>query len=174
MSDIIIRKATEGDAAGIANVHINSWREAYSKVLSNEYLVDLPLEFNDRYELWMEVTAVATHPTYVAEDQKYGIIGFVSGGNARDEKYDGYAEVYSIYLLQKFHRNGTGYKLLKSLFSDFSTTDYSKAYVWVLNDKTYTGFYERSGAIKTNDAKVDVIDDINIELVCLEWQSLEI
>ena len=94
MSDIIIRKATEGDAAGIANIHINSWREVYKDLLPQDYLDDLPLEFNDRYELWMEVTAVSTHPTFVAEDTRYGIIGFVSGGDARDEKYAGYEEVY--------------------------------------------------------------------------------
>ena len=86
MSEIIIRKATEGDAAGIANVHINSWRESYKNILPKEYLRELPLEFNERYELWLEVTAVKTHPVCVVEHEKFGIVGFTSGGEARDEK----------------------------------------------------------------------------------------
>ena len=174
MSDTIIRKATEGDAAGIANIHINSWREVYKDLLPQDYLNDLPLEFNDRYELWMEVTAVSTHPTFVAEDTRYGIIGFVSSGDARDEKYAGYEEVYSIYLLQKFQGKGIGYKLLKTLFTDFSNKGYSKTYVWVLKDNSFTSFYERTGAIMTGDISEDMIGDKKIELVCMEWSSLKI
>ncbi|MGY8814585.1 MAG: N-acetyltransferase family protein, partial [Gammaproteobacteria bacterium] len=166
------RKATEGDAAGIANVHINSWREAYARFLTKDYLDDLPLEFNERYELWMEVTAVNTHPTYVAEDERYGVIGFISGGDARDDKYSGYVEVYSIYLLQKFHGVGTGYKLLMALFENFLNSGQSKACVWVLNDKSFINFYEKTGAIVTNDIREEMFGDLKFELVCLQWDSL--
>lgn len=172
MSDILVRSATEGDAAGIANVHINSWRESYKNILPKEYLRELPLEFNERYELWLEVTAVNTHPVYVAEHDKYGIVGFISGGEARDAKYVDYAEIYSIYLLKKFHGHGTGYRLLKKLFSDFINTGHNKCYVWVLNDNIFTHFYERSGAFNNGDTRKDTIGNIEISSLCYEWKNL--
>jgi L-amino acid N-acyltransferase YncA len=172
MSQIIVRKATEGDAAGIANVHINSWRESYKKLLPKEYLRELPLEFNERYELWLEITAIKTHPVYVAEHEKYGIVGFTSGGEARDEQYNDYAEIYSIYLLKKFHGHGTGYSLLKNLFADFVSMGHIKSYVWVLNDNNFTHFYERTGAYNNGDTRIDTIGNKQITSLCYEWNSL--
>ena len=80
----------------------------------------------------------------------------------------------SIYLLQKFQGKGIGYKLLKALFTDFLNKGYSKTYVWVLKDNSFTSFYERTGAIMTSDISEDKIGDMKIELVCMEWTSLEI
>lgn len=172
MPEIIIRKATEGDAAGIANVHINSWRESYKNILPKEYLRELPLEFNERYELWLEVTAVNTHPVYVVEHDIFGIVGFTSGGDARDEKYSDFAEIYSIYLLKRFHGQGSGFMLLKALFSDFIKTGHTKCYVWVLNDNVFTHFYERTGAINNGDTRKDTIGNIEITSLCYEWKDL--
>lgn len=49
--NIKIRKATEEDAAEIANVHINSWREAYKGLLEEDFLNDRPLQFKNRFIL---------------------------------------------------------------------------------------------------------------------------
>lgn len=38
VADTIIRKATIEDAAEIANVHLNSWREAYRNLLPQDFL----------------------------------------------------------------------------------------------------------------------------------------
>jgi L-amino acid N-acyltransferase YncA len=174
MTDIIIRRANEGDAAGIANVHVNSWREAYTGILSQSYVDGLPLEFNDRYEWWLEVISVGTHPTHVAENTRHGIVGFTSGGDARDEKFAGYAEVYCIYLLDKFHDKGIGYLLLKALFQDFIEREFTKAYVWVLRDNPSLTFYERTGAVRTGDTREDIIGDMKAESLCFEWTSLKL
>ena len=56
MEGITIRKASVDDAAEIANVHINSWREAYKGLLPQEFLDERPLNFKNRYELWKKVT----------------------------------------------------------------------------------------------------------------------
>ena len=45
MENIIIRKAHLEDAAEIANVHINAWREAYQGLISQSFLDDRPLYF---------------------------------------------------------------------------------------------------------------------------------
>ena len=40
MNNIIIRAATVNDAADIANVHINSWREAYKGRIKEDQVAD--------------------------------------------------------------------------------------------------------------------------------------
>ena len=45
MDGIVIRKATFEDSAEIANVHINSWREAYINLIDQEFLDERPLYF---------------------------------------------------------------------------------------------------------------------------------
>lgn len=111
-----IRKATPEDAAEIANVHINSWREACKGLLPQSFLDDRPLYFKNRYELWKRVMADESQTTFVAESDDSGVVGFINGYTARDKGYEDYAEVYCIYLLQKFHGQKVGFRLLQEYF----------------------------------------------------------
>lgn len=172
MTNITIRKATDADAAGIANVHINSWREAYRGILTPEYLDSLPLEFNDRYELWTQVIALSAQPLFVAVHTNHGIIGFAGGGDARDKKFEGYAEVYAIYLLIQHQGKGIGLGLLKSLFVEFSTMGASRVYSWVLQDNPAVHFYKKSGAIDNGETREDIIGGRKVKSLCLEWPNL--
>src|SRR5690242_872171 len=98
LNEVIIRKATFEDAAGIANVHINSWREAYKGLLPSDFLDERPLAFKNRYELWKKVAVNADQVTFVAESREHGIVGFINGKNGRDEDLADHAEVWCIYL----------------------------------------------------------------------------
>ena len=41
LDEVTIRVATEGDAAGIARVHVRSWQEAYAGIVPDAYLSSL-------------------------------------------------------------------------------------------------------------------------------------
>ena len=41
LDDVTIRPAAEGDAAGIARVHVRSWQEAYAGIVPEAYLASL-------------------------------------------------------------------------------------------------------------------------------------
>ncbi len=47
ISDVTVRQATVDDAAEIANVHLNSWREAYRKLLPQEFLDQLQINLKN-------------------------------------------------------------------------------------------------------------------------------
>jgi len=51
---IIVRQAAGEDASEIANVHLNSWREAYQGLLPQKFLDHLPLTFRRRKNYWQK------------------------------------------------------------------------------------------------------------------------
>ena len=169
---IEIRIATPADAAEIANVHINSWREAYKGLLPQEFLDDRPLYFKSRYELWKSITLNDPQSTYVVESQDYGLIGFINGGEPRDQGYADYVEIKCLYLLQRFHRQGIGFKLLKTFFSYALEVGYSQGYLWVLKNNPSIHFYEKTGAKLSKDNKKDRIGGTEVEELRYVWSSL--
>ncbi len=171
---MIIRKAIIDDAAEIANVHTNSWREAYKGLLPQSLLDDRPLVFKNRYDLWKRVTADKTQTTFVAESDRNGVVGFINGYNARDKGFEDYAEVYCIYLLKKFHGQKIGLKLLKSYFDVHIQKGYEKAYLWVLKDNPTIRFYESTGAKVTDDIKQAVLGGQKVEELCCVWDKLDL
>ena len=168
---MIIRKATFDDAAEIANVHINSWREAYQGMFPQKFLDDRPLYFKDRYELWKKVTK-NSQMTFVAESKDNGVVGFINGGDARDDNFQGQVEIYCIYLLKKFHGQGTGYSLLKKFFESSNEKGFEMSYLWVLKNNPTIKFYQRAGAKFTGDIVKDNIGSIEVEELCYHWSDI--
>ncbi len=172
MDGITIRNATFEDAAEIANVHINSWREAYKGLIADDFLNDRPLYFKNRYELWKKVTVNEKQVTLVAECSKHGIVGFINGTHGRDEELKDHAEVWCIYLLQKYHSKKIGFSLLKSYFDDHVKLGYKKGYLWVLADNPTISFYEKSGGKfngKTTEAE---IGGNKVTELCYVWDDI--
>lgn len=168
---MLIRKATYDNAAEIANVHINSWREAYQGILPQDFLDDRPLDFKNRYELWKKVTE-NSQMTFVAEEADSGVVGCINGGNARDEKFRGQIEIYCIYLLKKFHGRGIGYSLLNKFFETSKEKGFEKSYLWVIKNNPTINFYERAGAEFTGDIIKDKIGGIEVEELCYHWSDI--
>ena len=50
LDEVTIRVATEGDAAGIARVHVRSWQEAYAGIVPDAYLASL--DADERTAQW--------------------------------------------------------------------------------------------------------------------------
>lgn len=174
MQGIKIRRATFDDAAEIANVHINSWREAYKGLISEEFLNDRPLFFKNRYELWKKVTVNEAQVTFVAECEKNGVVGFVNGTNGRDDGRIDQVEVWCIYLLKKYHGQKIGYQLLKSFFDVHASLGLEKGYLWVLAGNPTVSFYEKVGGVNTGETKDDEIAGTKVTELCYEWTNIKL
>jgi ribosomal protein S18 acetylase RimI-like enzyme len=172
MSLINFRVATQEDAAEIANVHINSWRESYAGLMPQEFLDDRPLYFRNRFRLWKKVTVDPTNRTYVAECPLNGVIGFINGSAARDKEYAEYAEVYCIYLLKKYQRKNIGSELLKMYFEEMKNKGFKKVYLWVLKDNPSIIFYEISGGKHNGHVKEAEIAGVKMQELCYVWEDL--
>ena len=174
MEDITIRKATFEDAAEIANVHINSWREAYKGLIHQNYLDDRPLHFKNRYELWKTVTVNEKQITLVAESKEHGVVGFINGTFGRDEEYKDFAEIWCIYLLEKYHGKKIGFNLLKAYFDAHIKLGYEKGYLWVFADNPTISFYEKAGGKFLGKTKNHEIGGQKVTELCYIWDNISL
>lgn len=174
MKNITIRRATIEDAAEIANVHINSWREAYKGLISEEFLNDRPLYFKNRYQLWKKVTINKEQVTLVAECSENGIVGFINGTSGRDEKLSDHAEVWSLYLLAKYHGKKIGFNLLRNYFDIHNRLGFKRAYLWVLDHNPTISFYKGAGAKFNGETKSTMIGTQQIKELCYIWDKIKI
>lgn len=120
-SGLTIRPARLADAAGIARVHVASWRMAYRGVIADATLDSL--SESKRAAMWAErLKTLAVDPAlreeslFVASDTDDDVVGFARGGRARPlssgdlpAQYDG--ELYEIYMGPGFERRGVGRRL---------------------------------------------------------------
>ncbi|WP_366941807.1 GNAT family N-acetyltransferase [uncultured Nostoc sp.] len=63
------------------------------------------------------------------------IVGFVNGGQNRtgDRIYQG--ELYAIYIMEKYQRQGLGYRLISTVATRLLQSGISSMLVWVLADR---------------------------------------
>lgn len=173
IGSVTIRQAKPEDAAEIANVHLNAWREAYKGQLDQEFLDWMPFTFKRRKQHWEETLAYHADHIFVAESAK-GIVGFISLDiSGRDEDMKEWGEVGAIYLLERHKGKKIGLHLLKAGFSFLTAKGLTKAYCWMLKGNPTGKFYESTGA-KLNGreklAKINNKDEVEVMYI---WESLE-
>lgn len=139
---MIIRKADNGDAHGIAKVHVKSWKETYKGIISQEYLEGLNVD--DRLLLWENILSSPKDeaPVYVTVNNKGEIIGFASFGIERSAMQPTAGELYAVYLLEEYKRNGLGTMLLYEGLKDLMQQGFDSLLVWVLAENPSLQFYE--------------------------------
>lgn len=144
---IVVRPAGQADAAGIARVHVETWRSAYAGILPNDYLVGLS---DVRHaSAWQRTLSepLRQHGTFVAADRERGIVGFASSGRVRrsptvaGEDWSGAGEVYTLYVAPDDQNQGIGRRLLSASFAYLVELGYERAVVWVLASNPSRFFY---------------------------------
>jgi ribosomal protein S18 acetylase RimI-like enzyme len=140
-----IREARCGDAAGIARVHVESWRTTYRGQVPDEYLASLSIE--SRMRFWEPLTCGYSGPefVFVAENNTGQIVGFASGGPERSGNPDYKGELYAIYLLQGAQGRGLGRQLADKVMERLQTNGYDSMLLWVLATNPARKFYEALG-----------------------------
>ena len=142
-----IRQAVAADAAQIARVHVQSWRETYRGMLPDDLLDRLDVD--RRCAFWRSYIDEATSDKIllVAEDDAGEVVGFVSGSRTEgefSEQYD--CDLRTIYLLQAAQGQGVGRKLVEAFAQAAYGQGYRSMILWALADNTRSrGFYEHMG-----------------------------
>lgn len=141
----VVRDAREGDAEGIARVHVDAWRETYAGLVPDRFFGEAA--FEQRREMWTRYLAMDPSPgplaVAIAKDQ---IIGFANAGSARGpdaEKGHPPARdlhLYAIYVLAAAHGTGVGRALVEATLGE------QPAQLWVAADNERAiAFYRRHG-----------------------------
>lgn len=163
------RLALAADAAGIARVHVQSWRDTYSGLLPDRYLAAMNVR---QYESqWARTLRDPYHRSAVFVVEQAGrVVGFASCGRERDgdRRYEG--ELYAIYLLREAQGRGHGRALVESAAAALALRGMMSMVVWVLRDNTGArAFYERLGGVYLRERPLDLAQGLGIREVSYLW-----
>lgn len=141
-----IRRYQDGDVLDdISRVYAQSWKTAYKGIVPQDYLdaiVDNRWSPYLKYDLARLILAVDG-------DQ---IMGSTTYRAARDEAYDGWGEIISLYLLPAYYRRGVGTKLFQTAVDALRAEGYANIYLWVLEENAPARrFYEKNGFCFSGD-----------------------
>jgi GNAT superfamily N-acetyltransferase len=136
-SDVAVRPAVPGDAAGIARVHLQAWRESYAHLLPAEALASL--RRGPREAKWRDIIAAGTSEHWAACTGT-DVVGWASAGAGRDEDGPRSRELMGIYVLAGSYGAGAGQQLLDAAVGD------AGAYLWIADENPRAfAFYRRNG-----------------------------
>jgi L-amino acid N-acyltransferase YncA len=140
-----IRMARPTDAADIAHVYVESWRDTYAGILPDAGLVRMSK--TDQAAAWTRTIKQSNlrNPVLVAADTKSNIYGFASAGPSRERSLPYEGEVYTLYVAPGWTGQGIGAALLSSVFRLFSKGGYNGMIIWALSDNPSRFFYEAMG-----------------------------
>jgi ribosomal protein S18 acetylase RimI-like enzyme len=166
----MVRPATLEDAAGIARVHVSSWRTTYRGLLPGDFLASLSDEhYADR---WRRVIGEGSSRVFVV-DAADEIVGFASGGRERAGESGFVGELYAIYVVDSAQRQGHGRELVRAVAGALKEMKLPDMIVWVLRDNAAGRlFYERLGGVYVREQPI-TIGSATLEEVSYGWRRLE-
>jgi ribosomal protein S18 acetylase RimI-like enzyme len=145
LDSIIIRPATELDAATIAAIHVASWRDAYAQILVPDYLSgDIEA---DRLAVWSKRLRErpAAQLVDVAVDSAGQAQGFVCGYRDLDPAWGSLID--NLHVLPDTRGQGIGERLLRAAARQLLAKDTgSGLHLWVFEaNEAALRFYKRVG-----------------------------
>jgi GNAT superfamily N-acetyltransferase len=105
-------------------------------------------DYGERERARRDLLTDESRVTYVAESRRDGIVGFVSGGPARMDDMTYAGELYAIYLIEEYQRQGIGRRLVGELCAWLLSQYLTTMYTWVLDKNPSRRFYESLGGIE--------------------------
>lgn len=137
---MLIRPSRQTDAQAMAYVYVQTWQNTYLGLVPFGYLYAMSAGELERG--FLNETRSKHALSFVAEDAGE-VRGFISGGLARqaDDIYEG--EIYALYVLKNYQRQGIGTQLVLALATAFNHHDIHSMLVWVLEHNPCRRFYEK-------------------------------
>lgn len=173
---MIIREAKLADAEAIALVHVDSWRTTYQGIIPESYIAKR--SYQKRKELWKKLLSNNTEENkqnivYVVENNLNQIIAFADGGLERngDSIYQG--ELYSIYILEAYQRQGIGRKLVKTIAEKLFQSGLKSMLVWVLEDNPACQFYQALGGRIIKQKQVEFAG-VKLNEIAYGWIDIKV
>ena len=168
---MLIREASLTDATAIARVHVDSWRTTYAGIVPADYLANL--SYARREQFWYDIFSIPTPSgcVYVAVQDTGEIVGFASGGPERSGNALYRGELYAIYLLAPYQRQGLGRRLTMAVVQRLLQCGLSSMLVWVLAANPGRAFYATLGGQQI-DEKTATIGAVPLLEVAYGWPDL--
>ena len=168
---LTVRPADIEDAAGIANVHIKTWRATYAGIIPRAHMESFSSQ--SRAISWARILEHGGDDQVVllSENDEGEIVGFVSGGGIRSVIPGHEAEISSLYVLPGFQKSGHGRRLFMAASNRLAQQGLNGLAVWVLKDNTATGFYKHLGGTLVSSRTIHYAGT-DLDEVAYGWEEI--
>jgi len=137
-----IRLACLEDAAGIARVETETWRDAYPTLLPDGFLV----ETLGKRARWPGRLRGKVRSVLVAETKPVGIVAYATWGRAVHASIAGAGQLYELYVDADFREQGLGRNLCREVAKKAVSSGWPALCVEVLDGNPSRFFYEALSA----------------------------
>jgi len=166
---LTIRLARFVDAAAIARCHVAAWRDTYRPLVADEYLNNLSLD--DHIARWVNNLEPSAGHTFVAEHERGELIGFVRGGRERTGRADYRGEIYALYILKEFRRQGVGRQLFQAFAAALLEDRITSLIVWALEGNQHRAAYAAWGGEEIERGPI-LIGQQDLVEVAYGWRDI--
>lgn len=171
--EAVVRAAVPGDAPGIGEVVVLSWRAGYAGQLPAGLLDRLSVE--ERTAMWATVLGRGDPAVHVFVAERHGaVVGFVCAGPSPDrdaaaagEGPDGpVGAVFALYVHPAHWGRGIGRRVLAAAEAALRADGYRRATLWVLvSNERGRRFYERCGWVCEGSTQTEFRGDTRLDEV---------
>jgi ribosomal protein S18 acetylase RimI-like enzyme len=169
VSNVVIREAAIADCPAVAGVHVQSWRASFAGIVPQAFLDKMSVD--KRARAFERDFSDSSYRMYVAELPEPGVIGFADFGEAREPVNAHEGELYAIYLLSEFQRQGIGERLFNRGVEFLIESGKSSMQLLALEVSPYKSFYEKMGGRVIGRTQVEIGGVMFDELV-YGWDNL--
>ena len=141
---MVIRPSEINDAYSMSRIYVQSWRDTYLSVIPFGFLFEMS-ESQHKRAFINEIISKQVI-SFVAEEGGR-IVGFITGGNERKGNHIYAGEIYTLYVLKNFQRQGIGGKLVSALAKQLNWNGLYSMLVRVLKLNPYRRFYKKINGI---------------------------
>ena len=162
---MLIRPSQTHDVPAMSQVYVQTWQATYLGVVPYGYLYAMSAP--ELEQGFMNEKQSRQAISYVAENAGE-VIGFISGGyeRQRDAVYNG--EIYALYVLKNYQRQGVGTKLISALAAQFNHFGIYSMLVWVLVHNPYRRFYEKLNGMYLRNHRMPFAGEV-IDVAAYGW-----
>jgi GNAT superfamily N-acetyltransferase len=168
---IALRPAREGDAAGIARVHVDAWHQAYDGLLPPPMLD--AVTYPKRLGAWETLLDhQAALPTLVAVEDDTMMCGFatVSPGRAQVDGFDG--ELHMLFIAPRYQRRDLGRRLFHAAAALLREAGDQSMMAWLLAQPKAEAFLTVLGGILVSTTPLDAFGS-RLEQRLYAWPDLD-
>jgi GNAT superfamily N-acetyltransferase len=168
---LTIREAEAADAAQIAQINHESWVETYRGILDEKFLQSRSVE--EQVEIWKS-TLTQPNPSesrFVAVSGSQ-VLGYCGGGRNPDKRSPFQGELYGVYVLKRFQKQGLGKQLVHAVARRLEKQGTQTLLVWVMDKNPYRRFYERIGGELLDQTRDIDYEGKKLTVLSYGWLSL--
>ena len=141
---MLIRPTQKSDAHSISRIYVRTWQDTYLGIIPYAYLAKMSIPHHA--QAFLNELNSNQVVSFIAEDRGQGA-GFITGGyeTTGDSIYGG--EIFTLYVLKNYQRQGVGSRLVSALANQLQRIGIYSMLVRVLKQNPYRHFYKKINGI---------------------------